>query len=105
VRRDSLLVTFSTRGRSPALSTWLRRRFDEEFGPEYDQLIDLLAEQRMHLRETGQKVPPTSWQTALDSGMLELIRAGQIDEARELLVHCLNVDPDNSGCPRTEGSG
>jgi len=93
VRRDSLLVTFSTRGRSPALSTWLRRRFDEEFGPEYDQLIDLLAEQRMHLRETGQKVPPTSWQTALDSGMLELIRAGQIDEARELLVHCLNVDP------------
>jgi len=91
VRRDALLVTFSTRGRSPALSTWLRRRFDEEFGPEYDMLVDLLAEERMRLRSLGQKVPSSSWQTALDSGMLELIRAGQVDEARELLAHCLSI--------------
>lgn len=89
VRRDSLLVTFSTRGRSPALSTWLRRRFDDEFGVEYDILVELLAEERVRARDEGQKIPPASWQTALDSGMLELIRAGQLDEAKELLRHCI----------------
>lgn len=101
VRRNDLLVSFSTRGRSPALSTWLRRRFDEEFGPEYDLLIDILAEERMALRMDGVKVPPTSWQTALDSGMLELIRAGQVDEARELLVHCLRPDGAPEPAPDT----
>ena len=29
------------------------------------------------------------WQSALDSGMLDLIRAGRVDEAEELLRACL----------------
>ncbi len=34
VRRGDLVVTVGTGGRSPALATWLRRRFTRELGPE-----------------------------------------------------------------------
>ena len=43
VRQGPLLVTFSTGGNSPALATWLRRRFSEEIGPEYLTLMGLLS--------------------------------------------------------------
>src|SRR5438105_2424665 len=38
VRQGDLVVAIGTGGRSPALATWLRRRFDEEVGPEYAKL-------------------------------------------------------------------
>ena len=46
IRRGPLLVTFATGGNSPALASWLRRRYTDEFGPEYEVLIELLAEAR-----------------------------------------------------------
>ena len=44
VRRGPLLVTVSTEGRSPALATWLRRRFEAELGPEHEALLELVAD-------------------------------------------------------------
>ncbi len=35
VRRGPIVATFSTSGRSPAMATWLRRRYEDELGPEY----------------------------------------------------------------------
>lgn len=90
VRRADLLVTFSTNGRSPALSRWLRRRFEDEFGAEYDVLLDLLADARAELRAEGRTVDAMSWQQALDSGMLEAIRRGRVDDAKETLYACLS---------------
>jgi precorrin-2 dehydrogenase/sirohydrochlorin ferrochelatase len=90
VRRGPLLVTFSTGGHSPALSTWLRRRYTDEFGPEYVALIELLAEARQDLRRQGRATEGLDWQRALDSGMLELIREGRLAEAKERLQACLS---------------
>ena len=90
VRRGALLVTFATGGRSPALATWLRRRFDRELGPEYEQLLGVLEEERSRLRATGRRSEGLDWQGALDSGMLELIREGRVDEAKERLQACLS---------------
>jgi precorrin-2 dehydrogenase / sirohydrochlorin ferrochelatase len=90
VRRGPLLVTFSTGGASPALARWLRRRFTDEFGPEYETLIDLLSEARSELRRQGKPTEGLGWQEALDSGMLELIREGNLAEARERLQACLS---------------
>lgn len=90
VRRGDLLVTFSTGGRSPALSRWLRRRFEEEIGPEYEVLLELLAEARAIGRDKGRSIDPVSWQKALDSGMLEAIRRGRVDDAKETLNACLS---------------
>ena len=89
VRQGDLVVTVATGGRSPALATWLRRRFGEELGPEYATLLDVLSEAREELRATGRSTEDADWQSALDSGMLELIRAGRVNEAKEILRACL----------------
>lgn len=90
VRQGPLLVTFATGGRSPAMATWLRRRFSDEFGPEYVTLIEVLSEEREAIRSAGNPTEGLDWQNALDSGMLDLIRAGRLPEAKELLRTCLS---------------
>ncbi len=90
VRQGPLLVTFATGGRSPALATWLRRRFAAELGPEYATLIDVLAAERDARRAGGGSSEGLDWQNALDSGMLDLIRQDRIAEAKELLQACLS---------------
>jgi precorrin-2 dehydrogenase / sirohydrochlorin ferrochelatase len=94
VRQGPLLVTFSTGGNSPALATWLRRRFSEEIGPEYLTLMGLLAEERSRLQREGVPTEGLDWQGALDSGMLDLVREGRLAEAKERLQACLSSSSD-----------
>jgi siroheme synthase-like protein len=90
LRQGPLLVTFATGGHSPALATWLRRTYADEFGPEYVTLIEMLAAERDHLRSLGKSTEGLDWQPALDSGMLDLIREGRLAEAKERLQACLS---------------
>jgi precorrin-2 dehydrogenase/sirohydrochlorin ferrochelatase len=90
VRRGDLLLTVSTGGGSPALAVWLRERLEEEFGPEYGALVEMLAEERERLRSAGQPTGGPGWREALGSGMLDRIREGDLAGARELLRTCLS---------------
>ena len=94
VRRGPLLLTFSTGGHSPALSTWLRRHFAEEIGPEYLTLLELLEEERIRRQQAGVPTESLDWQRALDSGMLDLVREGHLAEAKERLQACLSSSSD-----------
>jgi precorrin-2 dehydrogenase/sirohydrochlorin ferrochelatase len=99
--RGRLLVTVSTSGHSPALASWLRDQLAQQLGPEYDTLLDLLAEARAGLVAAGRPTLGADWRSALDSGMLDLVRAGRIDEARELLQTSLApADPPLPGSLR-----
>jgi len=99
--RGRLLVTVSTSGHSPALAGWLRDQLGEQLGPEYDTLIDLLAEARAVMVAAGDPTLGADWRSALDSGMLDLVRAGRLDEAREHLQASLApVDPPQPGSLR-----
>ena len=89
VRSGDLVVTIGTGGRSPALASWLKARFADELGPEYATLLDILSEAREELRASGRSSEDADWRQALDSGMLESIRAGRVDEAKETLRACL----------------
>ena len=89
VRSGDLVVTIGTGGRSPALASWLKARFEAELGPEYATLLDILSEAREELRASGRSSEDADWRQALDSGMLESIRAGRVDEAKETLRACL----------------
>jgi siroheme synthase-like protein len=93
-RRGPLTVAISTGGHSPALAAWLRRHVDEVMGPEYETLLDLLSAERERVRGTGGSTEGLDWQSALDSDMLALIRAGQVQEARERLQACLSSSSD-----------
>jgi len=88
-RRGDVVVTIGTGGRSPALAAWLKQRTQAELGPEYETLVTLLSEAREELRASGRSTEDADWNRALDSGMLDLIRAGKVGEAKELLRSCL----------------
>jgi precorrin-2 dehydrogenase/sirohydrochlorin ferrochelatase len=85
VRRGPIMLTVSTGGYSPALATWLKGRFEREVGPEYEILVELLSSARNDLKAAGVATEQADWQRLLDSDMLDLVKAGQIDQARERL--------------------
>ena len=84
LRRGDLEVAVGTSGRAPAAAAWIRRQLATVVGPEYGVLVDLVAEVRA---DAGLGA---NWQAALDSGILESIRAGRLDEARKGLQACLS---------------
>jgi siroheme synthase-like protein len=98
--RGPVVVTVSTSGHSPALAGWLRDRLGEAVGPEYEALVDLLAEARATLAERGESRPAADWRSALDSGMLDHLRAGRTAEARDQLHAALHLAPQPT-VPRT----
>ena len=84
LRRGDLEVAVGTSGRAPGVSAWVRRQLASVVGQEYGVLVDLAAEARPGAG------PGADWQSALDSGILASIRAGRLDEAREVLRTCLS---------------
>lgn len=94
LRRGRLTVTVSTGGHSPAMSAWLRQRLDDEIGPEYDTLIGVLSDVRREVQASGQATESLDWRAALDSGILDLVRADRLDEAKERLRACLLSSSD-----------
>src|SRR5690606_6506324 len=82
LRRGARLVPVSTAVRSPAISSWLRDRLDAQLGPEYEVLVDLVAEERERVQRAGRSTEGIDWRNAIDSGkLLELIREGRLAEA------------------------
>jgi precorrin-2 dehydrogenase/sirohydrochlorin ferrochelatase len=94
VRQGRLTLTVSTGGRSPAVAAWVRDRLAREYGPEYDELVGLLSEAREEVRAQGRGTEHLDWKQALDSGILELIRAGRLEDAKERLRACLSSSSD-----------
>jgi siroheme synthase-like protein len=94
LKRGRLTVTVSTAGHSPAVASWLRDRLGEELGPEYDTLIGLLSEVRNEVRAGGRSTEGLDWRRVLDSGILDLVRAGRLEDAKERVSACLSSSSD-----------
>lgn len=81
-------VSISTAGRTPALTRWIRDRIGAELADGYPALVDLFADVRDELRSAGRPTRHPGWEAALDAGILEQVRAGDVDGARaELRRH------------------
>ena len=89
-----ITVTVSTGGLSPAAAAWLRDQIPNLVGGEHATLVALLGEARKQASQEGRDVPYATWQAALGSGMLDLIRRGRISEAKERLQACLSSSSD-----------
>ena len=71
------------------MATWLRRQLEDQLDEAYVTLLQLLSERREALRSEGTPTEGLAWQEVLDGGLLDLVRAGRIAEARERLQACL----------------
>ncbi|MGH9037134.1 MAG: precorrin-2 dehydrogenase/sirohydrochlorin ferrochelatase family protein [Acidimicrobiia bacterium] len=83
VRRGALEVAVGTSGRVPGLAAGLARRLGAELGPEYGVLCDLASELRQERKAAGGGGADPDWLVVFDSGILDSIRTGNLDEARE----------------------
>jgi precorrin-2 dehydrogenase / sirohydrochlorin ferrochelatase len=90
LRRGPVTVAVSTGGHSPALAGWLRDQVGDLLGPEIGKLAEMLSEARDQLQAAGRSTEELDWRRALDSDMLELIKSGQVAQARERLQACLS---------------
>ena len=94
-RSGDLTITASTNGRSPAMASWLRRRFQTEFDERYSLLLDLLADVRAEARAHFGTSEVSGWNEALDGnggrGLFDLVADGRIDEARAQLRDSLGL--------------
>ena len=85
VRRGALTLAVSTGGNNPLLARRIRRMLEEQFDITYEAYVELLGELRPRVQE--QVVEPARrkalWEALLDSDVLDLLRAGQTQAARQ----------------------
>jgi siroheme synthase-like protein len=110
-KKGSLQIASSTGGGSPAMARWLRERMEEFLADDVVVLADLLAEVRREIRamdrdcasnctraktpppllceDCPNRIPTDRWQDAINGGVMDLVRAGKMGEARASLVDAL----------------
>lgn len=94
VRRGRLQLAVSTDGASPVVAVKIKQELAGRYGDEYAQLLEILAEARGSVSGRGTaEQRRTFWYSVVDSGLLELVRAGRTDEAREQVNRWLSSLP------------
>ena len=91
VRKGDLLVTISTAGRSPAMASWLRRQIEAYLDEDILRMLEVVADVRDEIKAQGIPTEPLDWATALNNGILELVREGKIAEAKSQLRASLGI--------------
>jgi precorrin-2 dehydrogenase / sirohydrochlorin ferrochelatase len=90
IRRGDLVVAISTGGAAPALAVRIRERLEREFGEEYARFLTLMAELREQIKVPGdQDERAKAWYRVVDSDVMDLVRVGEIDRARERATELL----------------
>ena len=90
MRRGDVAIAVSTGGASPALARKIRTRLEKGFGDEYASLAVLINEVRSEIKRQGIEVDGDAWQEALELDLLsDLVRMGNKEKAREVLLHNL----------------
>jgi len=87
VNRGSLSIAVSTDGKSPALARKLREDLSAQFGPEYEDYLDLLGWLREMIIAAGRPVDDNrdTFTALVNSPLHEHIRAGRWQEAEQTI--------------------
>ena len=90
VRRGDLVLAISTGGSAPAMAVRIRERLEGEFGEEYARFLELMGELRESVTVPGdQDERAKAWYRVVDSDVMDLVRAGELDRARERATELL----------------
>ena len=92
IRRGNLLVTFSTNGKSPALSRYLRRKMEKEFDETYaiwlERLNTLRNEAIAKLSSADER--EIFWRSALSDEVMDLVKLKKYDEAEASIRNAIS---------------
>ena len=66
VRRGDLMVTVSTGGNSPALSSWMRQKLEALVGPEFEKVVNELAQERVLIHADGRSTEDIDWKPIIE---------------------------------------
>lgn len=93
VRRGDLVISISTGGKSPLLARLLREELEERYGIEYGILVDMLGEVRQQIQsQVGEQEERRKILfRILNGGLLDLIRNGNISQAKERIKECISL--------------
>ncbi len=91
VRRGDLLIAVSTSGKSPSLSKRVRKELELTYGPEYADFVTLLGELRPLIKQKHEDLAEReqAFERIMYCGVLELLRAGKVEQARERAMECI----------------
>ena len=94
VVRGDLVISISTSGSSPALAARLRQKLENEFGPEYEDFLRLMAHIRPKLLAEGRdhRENRELFRALVDSELLDFLAAQRYDEADRVLADVLGPD-------------
>ena len=105
VRNGDVIIAASTGGTSPALARKLREelagtsRTGSRYRPiEYGDLAPLLSEVRTELLGRGIRPKPDHWQASITEDLMDMVRSGAVERARETLLSNLMIGAD-CDCP------
>jgi precorrin-2 dehydrogenase/sirohydrochlorin ferrochelatase len=94
IRRGDLVVAVSTSGRSPAFARRLRIQLENQFGPEYGDLLELMGAVRKRLlaAEHAPEAHKPLFEALIDGGLLEMLREKNRHQIDALLLRVLGPD-------------
>ncbi|MDD2510425.1 MAG: bifunctional precorrin-2 dehydrogenase/sirohydrochlorin ferrochelatase [Syntrophomonas sp.] len=92
VRRGSLVLAISTEGKSPFFARRLREELENTISPAYGEFVEIMGEIREEIKE---KVPDITlrkkiFKSLVYSEVLDLLKAGEKDKARERIEACMS---------------
>jgi precorrin-2 dehydrogenase / sirohydrochlorin ferrochelatase len=91
VRRGSFVMAISTAGKSPAFAKHVRKRLENQFGPEYGVVLELMGAIRSKLLAGAHEpeVHKPLFEQLIDGDLVALIKDQQIDRIDQLLERVL----------------
>ena len=100
VRHGPLTISVGTDGYSPTVARWLRQRLADEYGAEYGALVLLLGQLRKdpdvqaRLSRLSGDQRRLAWRSIPLVDILDLLRSGSVDSAKEVAAACLSSYSD-----------
>lgn len=89
LKRGDLSIAVSTAGSSPKVAGLIRRQLEEIYGDEMAVYLGLLRTWRQKIKNSlpaGKR--PLFWEKVTDGQVLEHIKNGQLDQAKEVIENC-----------------
>ncbi len=85
IRRGKLSIAISTSGASPALAAKIRRQLERQFGPEYEEFMEILADLRRQVLagEADIQQRKQIFSHLVESDILDLLRRKKYGQVKE----------------------